>query len=448
MPSEIIAVQFGQCGNQIGDAFWRALCAEHGIGPDGTLTEEKLVAHDLKRVFFYQADDAHYVPRAVLVDLEPRVINGIVNSEYRSLYNMENIFMAPGGGGAGNNWACGYGQGREAHEVLFEMLEREAENSDYLEGFMLCHSIAGGTGSGMGSYALEKISDRFPKKLVQTYSVFPVNKRGEASDVVVQPYNTILALARLIEHPNCVVVLDNTALHRIATENVSASSLPSSSFALINSLVSRIMCASTATLRFPGAMNTRLINLIAPLVAYPPMRFIQTGFTPLRDSDAGSMKTSVGDVLRRLLQPRSMMSSAVVENGVNHCVLSALAILQGRIDPMEIYSTLARIKSKREISFAPWGSGSLNITLCRRSPYLPETNRVSGLMLCNNTNVASIFQGNLSHCETLLEKKAYLAQYTKEDPDIVQTLQESSECVRQMIHTYREATLPEFPNLH
>lgn len=41
------------------------------------------------------------------------------------------------------------------------------------QGFVLCHSIAGGTGSGMGSYFLEKIADRFPKKLVQTYSVFP-----------------------------------------------------------------------------------------------------------------------------------------------------------------------------------------------------------------------------------------------------------------------------------
>lgn len=71
---------------------------------------------------------------------------------------------------------------------------------------------------------------------MQTYSVFPVNKQGEASDVVVQPYNSILTLARLIEHPNCVVVLDNTALHRIASEN--APSAPSaSSFALINSLV-------------------------------------------------------------------------------------------------------------------------------------------------------------------------------------------------------------------
>ena len=34
---------------------------------------------------------------------------------------------------------------------------------------MLTHSIAGGTGSGMGSYLLEAINDRFPKKLIQTY---------------------------------------------------------------------------------------------------------------------------------------------------------------------------------------------------------------------------------------------------------------------------------------
>lgn len=52
------------------------------------------------------------MPRAVLVDLEPRVINGIINSEYRSLYNKENVFMSKSGGGAGNNFASGYKQGR------------------------------------------------------------------------------------------------------------------------------------------------------------------------------------------------------------------------------------------------------------------------------------------------------------------------------------------------
>ncbi|MCP9265045.1 Tubulin gamma-2 chain [Dirofilaria immitis] len=434
MPSEIIAIQFGQCGNQIGDAFWRALCAEHGIASNGVPIQSDFDSKDLKR-----ADDERYVPRAVLVDLEPRVINGIITSDYRTLYNMENIFMSKSGGGAGI--ILPVVTSREAQEALFDILEREAENSDYLEGFMLCHAIAGGTGSGMGSHALEKISDRFPKKLVQTYSVFPVMKKGEASDVVVQPYNSILTLARLIEHPNCVVVLDNTALHRIASENGPDSNL---SFSHINSMVSRIMCASTATLRFPGAMNTRLINLIAPLAAYPPMRFIQTGFTPLREGDTTVMKTSVGDVLRRLLQPKSMMSSAVMEKGIDHCMLSALAILQGRIDPTEIYSSLAKIKERRDIKFAPWGSGSLNITQCRRSPYLPMTNRVSGLMLCNHTNAASIFQESLNQCETLLKKKAYLDQFLKEDSDIMDMLSDAVERVRETVQTYRNATKPDF----
>lgn len=42
-----------------------------------------------------------------------------------------------------------------------------------VQGFVLSHSIAGGTGSGMGSYLLERLNDHFPKKLIQTYSVFP-----------------------------------------------------------------------------------------------------------------------------------------------------------------------------------------------------------------------------------------------------------------------------------
>ena len=72
---------------------------------------------------------------------------------------------------------------------------------------MLLHSIAGGTGSGMGSFLLERLNDRYPKKLIQTYSVFP--NSDEVSDVVVQPYNSILTLRRLTSNADCVVsVLD------------------------------------------------------------------------------------------------------------------------------------------------------------------------------------------------------------------------------------------------
>ena len=68
---------------------------------------------------------------------------------------------------------------------------------------MMLHSIAGGTGSGLGSFLLEALNDRYPKKLIQTYSVFPNNI--ETSDVVVQPYNSMLSLKRLTENADSVV---------------------------------------------------------------------------------------------------------------------------------------------------------------------------------------------------------------------------------------------------
>ena len=77
MPREIITLQLGQCGNQVGMEFWKQISAEHGINPNGILEEFATEGNDRKDVFFYQADDEHYIPRAVLLDLEPRVINNI-----------------------------------------------------------------------------------------------------------------------------------------------------------------------------------------------------------------------------------------------------------------------------------------------------------------------------------------------------------------------------------
>ena len=68
---------------------------------------------------------------------------------------------------------------------------------------MLLHSIAGGTGSGLGSFLLERLNDRYPKKLIQTYSVFPNSE--EVSDIVVQPYNSMLTLKRLTINADSVV---------------------------------------------------------------------------------------------------------------------------------------------------------------------------------------------------------------------------------------------------
>ncbi|TNM96939.1 hypothetical protein fugu_015095 [Takifugu bimaculatus] len=467
MPREIITLQLGQCGNQIGFEFWKQLCAEHGISPEGIVEEFATEGTDRKDVFFYQADDEHYIPRAVLLDLEPRVIHSILNSPYANLYNPENIYLSEHGGGAGNNWASGYSQGKKIQEDIFDIIDREADGSDSLEGFVLCHSIAGGTGSGLGSYLLEKLNDRlkthwffssgfkiknhsvylpplrYPKKLVQTYSVFP--NQDEMSDVVVQPYNSLLTLKRLTQNADCVVVLDNTALNRIATDRLH---IQNPSFSQINQLVSTIMSASTTTLRYPGYMNNDLIGLIASLIPTPRLHFLMTGYTPLTtdQSVASVRKTTVLDVMRRLLQPKNVMVSTGRERQPSHCYIAILNIIQGEVDPTQVHKSLQRIRERKLASFIPWGPASIQVALSRRSPYLPSAHRVSGLMMANHTSISSLFERTSRQYDKLRKREAFLEQFRKEDifKDNFDELDDSREVVQQLVEEYSAATRPDY----
>jgi len=450
MPCEMIMLQLGQCGNQIGFEFWKKLCKEHGISPEGILQEHATEGIDRKDVFFYQADDEHYIPRSVLLDLEPRVINTIMNSEYRKLYNPENVYLAKDGGGAGNNWASGYSQGESLHEEVFDIIDREADGSDSLEGFVLAHSIAGGTGSGMGSYVLEKLAERYPKKLVQTYSVFPNQDSSSdgtiggigVSDVVVQPYNSLLTLKRLTQAADCVVVLDNTALNRIATDRLH---IQNPSFTQINELVSTIMSVSTATLRYPSYMNNDLIGLIAPLIPTPKLHFLMTGYTPLTtDQDyANVRKTTVLDVMRRLLQPKNMMVSTGAErNRIDKdCYISILNIIQGEVDPTQVHKSLQRIRERKLATFIPWGPASIQVALSRKSPYVSTSHRVSGLMLANHTSISSLFERALRDYDKLRKREAFIDQFKKEAmfSDNLDEFDDSREVVQQLVDEYHAA---------
>ncbi|NXD17109.1 TBG1 protein, partial [Nothocercus nigrocapillus] len=390
-----------------------------------------------------KADDEHYIPRAVLLDLEPRVIHSILNSPYANLYNPENIYLSEHGGGAGNNWASGFSQGEKIHEDIFDIIDREADGSDSLEGFVLCHSIAGGTGSGLGSYLLERLNDRYPKKLVETYSVFP--NQDEMSDVVVQPYNSLLTLKRLTQNADCVVVLDNTALNRIATDRLH---IQNPSFSQINQLVSTIMSASTTTLRYPGYMNNDLIGLIASLIPTPRLHFLMTGYTPLTtdQSVASVRKTTVLDVMRRLLQPKNVMVSTGRDRQTNHCYIAILNIIQGEVDPTQVHKSLQRIRERKLANFIPWGPASIQVALSRKSPYLPSAHRVSGLMMANHTNISSLFERTCRQYDKLRKREAFLEQFRKEDifKDNFDELDNSREIVQQLIDEYHAATRPDY----
>lgn len=72
---EVIAMHVGQAGVQIGNACWELFCLEHGIQPDGYMPpDNREGAGDSLSTFFSSTGGGRYVPRAIMVDLEPTVV--------------------------------------------------------------------------------------------------------------------------------------------------------------------------------------------------------------------------------------------------------------------------------------------------------------------------------------------------------------------------------------
>ncbi|KAF3520595.1 hypothetical protein DY000_02064014 [Brassica cretica] len=145
------------------------------------------------------------------MDLEPGTMDSIRSGPYGQIFRPDNFVF--GQSGAGNNWAKGhYTEGAELIDAVLDVVRKEAENCDCLQGFQVCHSLGGGTGSGMGTLLISKIREEYPDRMMLTFSVFPSPK---VSDTVVEPYNATLSVHQLVENADECMVLDNEALYDI-----------------------------------------------------------------------------------------------------------------------------------------------------------------------------------------------------------------------------------------
>ena len=102
--------------------------------------------------------------------------------------------------------------GAELVDSVLDVVRKEAEGCDCLQGFQLTHSLGGGTGSGMGTLLISKIREEYPDRIMNTYSVVPSPK---VSDTVVEPYNATLSVHQLVENTDETFCIDNEALYDI-----------------------------------------------------------------------------------------------------------------------------------------------------------------------------------------------------------------------------------------
>jgi tubulin delta len=151
-----------------------------------------------------------------MIDTEPKVINSLINpdpknSDYRNFsYDPKKAVYQQQG--SGNNWAYGYStNGVKMHENIFDKLRKMMEKLDRVEGVLVLQSLAGGTGSGVGSRVLKGLKTEIPE--LDLFSVAVLPRQG--GEVVLQYYNSVFSLSSLYQECDGIFLFQNNHISQI-----------------------------------------------------------------------------------------------------------------------------------------------------------------------------------------------------------------------------------------
>ncbi|PWA02301.1 hypothetical protein BB558_001570 [Smittium angustum] len=399
---EIINLQLGQCGNQVGAEFWEMVAAEHGVSETGAYTGSNPNQLERINVYFEETRLRRYIPRTIMVDLEDSVLSKIKQTTYGTLFRPDNFIS--GGSGAGNNWAKGYyTEGAELIDEVMDTTRKEIEKCDQLSGFQLVHSLGGGTGSGMSSLVIQKLKEEYPDRMISNFCVLPSPK---VSDTVVEPYNAVLTMHHMVENSDLTFTFDNEALYDISMKTLK---IESPVYSDLNHLISRVMSGITTSLRFPGQLNSDLRKLAVNMVPFPRLHFFMTGFAPLSSLNIESFRNlNVQDLFSQMFDHRNMMVAADPRHGR---YLTCAMIFRGPVSVQDAESTARTYQQKNPDLFVEWIPNSSQIAVC---DVPPVGMTVSGTFIGNNTAIQGLFGRIQEQFSTLFRRHAFLHWYTEE----------------------------------
>lgn len=405
---EIVSLHIGQAGIQIGNACWELYCREHNIRPDGSLAEDA-VDDDSSSSFFYRTASNMFVPRTVMMDLEPGVINEIKIGEYKDLYHPQNLIC--GREDAANNYARGhYTVGKEILEPAMEEIRRIASNCDGLQGFLIFHSFGGGTGSGFGSLLMEAIATHFGKKSKLEFSVYPAPRVATA---VVEPYNSVLTTHTTLEYSDCSFLVDNEAIYEMC-KNLG---IERPSYNDINRIIAQVVSSITASLRFQGPLNVDLTEFQTNLVPYPRIHFPLVAYSPMMSAQkANHGELSVQEITNDCFESSNQMVKCNIRTGK---FMACCLLFRGDVKPKEANQATANIRARKASQFVEWCPTGFKIGINEKKPtVLPGSAMAEVCRACcalsNTTAIAEAWARLNQKFDLMFAKRAFVHWYVGE----------------------------------
>jgi tubulin epsilon len=435
----MVTVQVGQCGNQIGRRFWAELLREAAAQQQSGYSKGRDRYDAAMSAFFRNLDD-RYEPavdlnvgsalsslraRAILIDTEETVVSETLRDPvFGDLF--EETQLITDVSGAGNNWAHGYvAYGQKYGDEIEGAARRALEACDSPQAFFFMHSVGGGTGSGLGSFTLERLRDIFPELCRFSVAVYPSN---EDEDVITAPYNAVLATQWLSETADCVVPLENQALLNVSTRQICNSSLSSSSksgFDEINDIAAQLLSHLTAGARYSGGLNIDVNEIATNLVPFPHLHYLTASFAPLSICDWGADecssrgKTNNKDSsirhprhVQRLFSdacaPASRLVVSYGEESARGTTLACALFARGDVVSADVVAAAERLRPN--LRLPNWNPEGFKIGLCIVPPL-----RTPRAVLClnNSTTIARNFDHLKGRFSKLYRAKAMLHHYTQ-----------------------------------
>ncbi|XP_021564241.1 uncharacterized protein LOC103251474 [Carlito syrichta] len=392
-------------GSSLFCRFWEVISDEHGIDPSGNYVGDSDLQLERISVYYNEASSHKYVPRAILVDLEPGTMDSVRSGAFGHLFRPDNFIF--GQSGAGNNWAKGhYTEGAELVDSVLDVVRKECENCDCLQGFQLTHSLGGGTGSGMGTLLISKVREEYPDRIMNTFSVVPSPK---VSDTVVEPYNATLSIHQLVENTDETYCIDNEALYDICFRTLK---LATPTYGDLNHLVSATMSGVTTSLRFPGQLNADLRKLAVNMVPFPRLHFFMPGFAPLTARGSQQYRAlTVPELTQQMFDAKNMMAACDPRHGR---YLTVATVFRGRMSMKEVDEQMLAIQSKNSSYFVEWIPNNVKVAVC---DIPPRGLKMSSTFIGNSTAIQELFKRISEQFTAMFRRKAFLHWYTGEGMD-------------------------------
>ena len=402
---EIVHIQAGQCGNQIGAKFWEVTSDEHGIDPTSTYHGASNLQLDRISVYYSEATGGKFVPRAILVDLEPGTTDSVRSGPLGQIFKPDNFVFSQSG--ASNNWAKGHStEGAKLVDSVLDVVQKEAKSCDCLQDFQLTHSLGGGMGSGMGTLLISKTCKEYPDHILNTFSVVPSPK---VSDTVVERYNATLSVHELVENADDTYCIDNKALYDICFRTLK---LTTPTYRHLNHLVSATMSGVTTCLCFPGQLSADLHKLAVNTVPFPRLHIFLPGFAPLTSHRSQQYRAlPVPELTQQVLDAKNMMAVCDPRHGQ---LLTVAAVFRGWMSRKEVHAQILNVQSKNSSYFMEWIPNNVKTAVCdiplhgliMAVTFTGDSMAIQELFKCISEGFTAIFR-----------QKAFLHWYTGEGMD-------------------------------